>query len=132
MDNRLEPGHCWLSGKECFEIKAVYANDHPLAGHVLRVGNPMPEAWRVTLLLMDGKIMNITVHEECLETIPEHLNELWHLICEKEVFSYQHCKDADHTIDDDKAKSAYESTAKLIANNPPLGIVNMVRWMDVQ
>ncbi len=132
IDYRIEPGHCWISGKPCFDIVAKYANDHPLAGHILRVGNALPEAWRVTLLLMDGKLLSLTIHQECIGLVESKLNEIWHTTCDSAVYSYLHAVDADHNADKDKNDKAHETTVQLFGNNPPIGVVSIIRWLDLQ
>lgn len=132
MDMRFEPGHCWISGKPCFDIISKYANDHKLAGHVLRVGNPHPEAHRVTLLLMNGKNASITVHEDCLGEVQGKLNELWHTICAGAIQAYIDAPLADHTLNKEKADEAHKNTVKEFANNPPLCVVSVIKWRDLQ
>lgn len=120
---RHEPGHCMISGKPCFEIVARYANDHKLAGHILSLGQPLAKAWRLTLLLTNGFTATITIHEDHIENID--MNLLWNSILENEMHYYQHNESRDR-------EAAHKSTIMNFSNNPPLSVVSMIRWAELQ
>jgi len=61
--NQFKPGHCWVSGEPC------------ISSHT---GEPLPTRRKVTILMMDGKHIMITVHENFVDKI--NMNDLWYTL----------------------------------------------------
>ena len=122
MDSRLEPGHCWISGKPLNEILATYAQDHPLGGHVYRVGKSLPETIKITLLMLDGRTVDLRIHEDHVREI--NLNELWHAILDREQFEYENRQHMEN-YNPELAKKSHENQIKLLC--PPIAVLQIGR-----
>ena len=77
MDNIKQAGCCSICDKEVFEIVSWLPNDHPFAGRVAKVGKPLADAVRVSLLVNTGEQVSATLCEECAATITEKFAVLW-------------------------------------------------------
>jgi len=132
MNSNLEPGYCWLSGEQCFEITETFANDHELAGHVRRNGAAYPEAYKVELLLMDGTHTHVTIHESCIHEVKDRLNELWHALIERTAWEW-HNRNAlgIKYKTEEQVEKVKQSMIRQNVNNPPIGILGMGRWVDL-
>lgn len=97
MDDRIKPGHCWISGK-------------PIWGN----GELLPEGVAANLLLMDGKQCTIRVHRDHLSEI--NLNEIWKLLIEAERESHKNRPETPKTLE------AHQKQLKFLC--PPIGILN--------
>ncbi len=120
MDNRIEPGHCWVSGKEIREIISRWPQSHPLAGHVMEVGKVLPECSQVTFLLTDGCRMTLCIHKDHLKEI--NLNDLWHTIIEAEQSEYQRRQHFPY-YNEGNANQSHQNQLKRIC--PPIGILEV-------
>jgi 5'-deoxynucleotidase YfbR-like HD superfamily hydrolase len=91
---------------------------------VAQVGEELPCARHVTLLLMDGKVVEITVHEDFVDQVEDHFRAIWRLLAEKneEVHAWR---------TDDKARAAYENQRQIFENNPPLAVIGVRRKVDL-
>lgn len=132
MDDRLEPGHCWLSGEPCFEVLERFAQDHPLGGHVRRNGKAFPEACKVELLLVDGTHTHVTIHEDCVGEVKDKLNELWHAIMDRTAWEWSNRdKLGVKYKTDEQIQKVIKSIITQTVNNPPIGILGIVKWIDL-
>ena len=75
-------GHCTLCDKEVFEIIRRYpsylpnGSDHPYANEPMKVGKPLPDAKRVSFVLLDGSRCDLTFCSTCE---PGKLSDMWKL-----------------------------------------------------
>ena len=127
MTFKLEPGHCWISGKPIAEIQKVYPRDHPLAGHVAVVGKLLPEATKITMLLMDGKQCEIRVHKDHVAEID--LNDIWHSLIDAEWHNYTHRQFLPH-YNAEQAAKAHENQIRLL--QPPVAILDIQHSDDIR
>ena len=130
MNIRLEPGHCWLSGKQCFEIKEVYNKTNgPLNGHVKHVGAPNSEAYNVHMLIMNLSMTPLPIHIDALYRLDYSLNSIWHSVMERNAWEVEHAALLGVNYDGKKHKSECMGYLdKLVVNNPPISIVSIERW----
>lgn len=70
-------GCCSVCDKEVFKILEVYPQEHPYAGEPRRAGRPLEDAVRATILLTDGKKLDITLCEACYEVSELHISLIW-------------------------------------------------------
>jgi len=130
MNLKIEPGHCWLSGKKCFEILESYQGSHLLAGHVRKIGRPLPEAYKVVLLFIDGSIGHVTIHESCIEDVVKNLNPLWHSICERTLFEWREREAFGVRKDEKTDKLAISGIISKTLDNPPIDVLAISRWSE--
>ena len=123
MDKRIEPGYCWISGKPTHEIISHFSGDHPLAGHVERIGEVIPEATRMTLLLTTGDHFAITVLKDHVNEL--NLNEVWKLIQQGQIHSFEHTKSSTP----EKSLQAHKEQMKMLSN-PPIGVLCVERHYE--
>lgn len=82
MNNIKQAGCCSLCDKEVFEIVSWLPNDHPFAGRVAKVGKPLEDAVRVSLLTDCGNQVLATLCEACSSNVKEEFSRLWDRIVE--------------------------------------------------
>ena len=127
---RNKVGCCILSGRRVFMVLSEFTTG-PREGEPDRLGLPYYEAWRVTLLLVDGSTTDVTVHEDYLEEIEGRLPELWRNALEAHAYERQNWEEAGaRPFTPDQTEKAYRDSESLI-NNVPLGVVKKERWRDV-
>lgn len=131
MKKQLEPDCCWLTGEEIFESKAVFPLDHPLAGHVIKIGKNLPGSYRVTLLLMDGTNTAVNIHERVIHDVKDRLVELWNNMRERYIFQTENKNIYYHDYSDDKFKAEMKNTIKKIDNNPPIDVLGIDSWKSL-
>lgn len=71
-------GCCSLCDTPCFEIMARWDEGEKRAGEPKRLGYPNDGAVRVTFMLMNGNVTDMTLCGECAAKLgPEHYLTLW-------------------------------------------------------
>jgi len=131
IDTRLEPNCCWLSGLEIFEAKTTFPQDHPLAGHVLRMGKVLPEAYRVTLLLADGTNTTVNIHKSVVHEVKDRLVELWNNVRQRYIFQHQN-KDVYYVKGDmTNYDQSLKSNVERIDDNPPIDVLGIESWQTL-
>ena len=133
MDHK-EPGLCTDCDEPIFEIIARYPDDSPLAGRVRQVGEPMPEAVRVTVILSGGSQMDLSFCEGCCDIKPEDFPKIWRKIMtswsaeQNEAFRIAlGCKPL--------TPNQLEWTAQWfnsIVDQIPIGVIHKVYWTDLE
>lgn len=78
-DPRNLLGCCVLCDKEVFEIFQRARRDAAIGRIPLKIGRPHPEARRVTLVLANGRRMDVSLCGDC-EATPQTLPELWRIV----------------------------------------------------
>lgn len=124
------PGHCSISGEPCFDVVSTFPEDHPFAGQPKRLGQPHPDALRVTLIMASGTNMQITVKECELTELHTHLPEMWRNIKARlraERKAHKALKQPDFS--DDQHQFMDEENIRF-NDNIPLGVLCWERWTD--
>lgn len=124
---KIQPGHCWASGKEIAEILYRYPQDHPLAGNVNRVGRCYDFAVRVTFLQVNGRTVDLVIHEDHLDEID--LNKIWGLLLVAENADF-HRRQLFPGYDEEQALDAH--TKQLALLSPLIGILCMYHVQEEQ
>lgn len=132
LPSKKQTGCCTLCLKEVFEVRRRWPNDHPLAGEVCQVGDPLPGARRAMLVLMSGKQCSVTLCAEC-EPTPDRLPELWTI-----------CMQANAQEVDDERRVAVGALAhtdrqRIAATNAvqqmvvdlPIAVLSITPWEEV-
>lgn len=130
MDYSLikQPGLCSLCEKEVYEIIQRYANDHPLAGKIMKVGKSLDNAYTVQLVLTNGHRMSITLCDECHDLKPEDFVKIWEKI--KSTWAFQASNSfrvmaGIHPMGNDE-KEKYMKWFKGITKEIPIGILSEI------
>lgn len=125
-----QPGLCTLCATPCFEVRLRYDDKfRHLNGRIRALGKPLPNAWKVTLLLLDGSRMDLTVCETCVNGVESKVPELWGNVLE----SYR--EELSDPYRQDVGLNLFPEDRKLeemvsIAKRPPVGIFYIKRWSD--
>lgn len=124
-------GHCSISGEPCFEVHSTWPDNHPFAGEPRRIGSPHKDALRLTLVLVDGSLMNVTIKAQELADFYSNLTGLWHSIKERmrrERKAHVALRQGD--FDEDQHRFMDEDNLRF-NDNVPLGILCWQRWTDI-
>lgn len=70
-------GSCTACDAKCFDIMQVFEPHEKHPGEPKQIGQPFPDAMRVTFLLYDGTQMALTFCENCADVPRETYPELW-------------------------------------------------------
>jgi len=68
---KYKPGHCHVCGECLFEVLTTYPFDHKWSGIPKTLGLPLDKALRVTLLLIDGNRIQITMCDTCVDGLTQ-------------------------------------------------------------
>jgi hypothetical protein len=124
-------GHCSISGEPCFDIIETFAAGHPLAGQPRRIGAPHEDAVRVTLVLMDGTMADITVKQRYVPELYAHLPQIWRDVKARTRFDRKN-HGAYGQRDFNAAQHATMDAWNLANNdNVPLGVLAWRKWSDI-
>lgn len=78
MSDRKLAGCCSLCDAPAFEILQRWDEGERRAGEPKRLGPPLPGSMRITFLLLNGRVTDMTVCEACAAVVaPEHYATLW-------------------------------------------------------
>lgn len=124
-------GLCSVSGEPCFEVLEYWPPDHPVfAGEPRRLGKPHDDAIRVTVVLMNGSHMTLTIKEQYLGDFHVALPEVWRLIkgtTRTLRKAHKHLGQPDFS----PAQHSQADRYNLAFNeNVPLGVLCWERWKD--
>lgn len=124
-------GLCSVSGEECFDVLEYWPSNHPVfAGQPRRLGAPHADAIRVTLILMNGSHMTLTIKEQYLADFHVALPEVWRLVKETTRALRKAHKHMGQT-DFSQAQHKLADQHNLAFNdNVPLGVLCWERWKD--
>lgn len=127
---RNKAGCCVLSGEKVFDVLSTFTRG-PRSGDPDRLGPPHTNAWRLTVLLIDGSTTNVTVHEDVLPDVELRLSEMWHNVMEAHAFERENWKDnGAKAFTPEQVRKAYKDSYKLV-HNVPIGIMKKERWSDL-
>jgi hypothetical protein len=114
MRNKIEC--CVLCGERQFEVLTRFVNG-PQAGDAQRIGKPEDSALRARLVLMSGRMVDVTLCRGCLPGISQRMPDLWRAVLEAFAFERQL-----RTL---TAKQAEAQDAEItrLASDVPLGVL---------
>ena len=69
-------GRCITCEKEIYNIKKVHPLGHPYAGEATAIGEALPDARQITMILADGHQCCVTMCEGCA-ALPIEFSSLW-------------------------------------------------------
>lgn len=124
------PDKCALSGKTCWKVKLQVASDQPLAGEPRLMEGPLPCAFRVTLLFIDGTHGAVTIHEDHVDELKDRLPELWRNCLERMVWEYDHAKELGATPFNSEQTEAAKRERLRRVHCIPIGVLAVKRWID--
>lgn len=131
MTNVNMPGRCAISGKDTYIINAVFPNSHPFAGRPHKIGNPLPCSIDVYLLLLDGKLTRVNIHEDHINELDDKIGLIWDNVLqafEDEQITAQ----ASVVVNAKSSGQLAQHRKNFIAHaaNRPLGVYTTERTLD--
>ena len=129
-------GHCTACDKPIAVILRVYqgTGHDEVDGTPQAIGEWDDEAWRVTLLLIDGSRMQIDVCGPCAEMSGGRLMAAWGRICyaQGRTLDPAWLKAKGGVALTEHQRYWIRKTLSWFAQNAPLGILSMQRWGDLK
>ena len=124
-------GCCSVSGEECFDVLEYWPADHPVyPGQPRKMGKAHDDALRLTLVLMNGSQMNLTIKEQYLADFHLALPQVWALIKQ----TTRHIRKGHKALGQqafDAMQHAQADVNNLQFNdNVPLGVLCWERWKN--
>ena len=123
-------GCCICCAKAVFESITTWVSPHPLAGEMRKVGKPAADAVRLTLLLMDGSTVTMTVCEDC-ETSNLPLAVMWSRAMVRTQWENENRACMGVGGLNDRQKAIVDETMMKLVFNPPLGVLGRSKWEDI-
>lgn len=128
---RRIPASCVLTERPLFEVIEAYDNSHALAGTPRKVGPPLPEARRVTLVCLSGSLMQVSLHEDVVPELPNRLDEIHKKIVDAFMWDRANRR-VKNLAPLNETQSAQELQMILqIQRNVPLGVLCVEKWTDL-
>ena len=121
-------GICFVCGRECFAVLNYYT-DGPFEGQPSRIGHANDDAVRVTMVAVDGSLMQVSVHRGCVDRID--VAKLWAQIMERLAFEHRHRKAMGAQALTASQEAQFKTHSLKFYDNRPLGILAVERWQDV-
>ncbi|MGE0373000.1 MAG: hypothetical protein AB7Q01_14115 [Gammaproteobacteria bacterium] len=126
-------GLCSVSGEPCFDVLDYWPSDHPVyAGLPRRLGAPHEDALRLTLILVNGSHMNLTIKEQYLAEFHVALPEVWRLVKNTTRTlrkAHKHLGQVDFTSQQCEVADQHNLAFN---DNVPLGVLCWEKWKDIQ
>lgn len=130
MSDPRFPGHCFVCGKETFNIIRRH-KEGPLKGEPAQIGKPLKNAMRCELLLMSGRRMPVTVHDFCVDPLAGDLPKHWKTIMG--AFRYEettrHCRNV--RVRTQRQQQASDDFMAELVNDVPLGVLSVERVQEM-
>jgi len=124
-------GSCVVSGEPCFVVTETYPLSHVLAGQPRKFGPPLDDACRVTLVLVDGTLADITVKQRYVPELYVHLAQVWRDIKARTRFDRKHHKAYGQPDFNDEQHAKMDAWNLAFNDNVPLGVLAWRKWKDV-
>lgn len=126
-------GHCTCCDKAVFDIVEVYPHDHPYAGEPRKIGNPHDDALRVTVILTDGKHIDVTICSYCFRSGDFSYNDIWDSIKSAWALevSDEHCKILQKPVYTPEQRSNMKKWLDPLCDQGILGTLCVRKWRDV-
>jgi len=126
-------GLCSVSGEECFDVLEYWPANHPVyAGQPRRLGAPHDDALRVTVVLVNGSRMNLTIKAQYLADFHVALPEVWRVVKEATRTlrkAHKHLGQIDFSPQQHAAADRFNLAFN---DNVPLGVLCWEKWKDIQ
>lgn len=97
----------------------------------MKIGSPLKECYDVYLLLLDGKITRLSIHEEMLSKVNENIGVIWNNVLA--AFKDEELIAQTAVVTNPKSDEQLEIHRKNVidfAKNKPLGILAIERTLD--
>ncbi|MGE0289519.1 MAG: hypothetical protein AB7I42_26020 [Bradyrhizobium sp.] len=124
-------GHCSVSGDPCFEILETFNEPHPLAGQPRRIGKPLPDAVRVTLVLVDGTTADFTCKQRYVPEFYAHLPLIWREVQDRVRFDRKNHKAYKQPDFSEEQHAQMDAWNLAHIDNVPLGVLAWRKWSDI-
>ncbi|MEE8327058.1 MAG: hypothetical protein V3R58_08500 [candidate division NC10 bacterium] len=125
-------GCCSLCNQEVFEAVSRWPSGFVLEQQIADVGAPVKGARRVTFLLVNGSLCDMTFCDRC-DPVASNLAKLWKKVCTtmaKELDpKYRAEIGAKQQTDEQRTQS--EDNLINLFNNPPVGVLYEQPWSEV-
>jgi hypothetical protein len=129
MTDLHSPGCCIVTGEPVFQVITVYPEGHPLAGRPLKIGAPLENALRATLVLLNG-VATVTVAREMLDALSQELPNIWRRVLRTSLYEEENrLMLGGAPRSPEEARKHQEGLEKLLANIP-IGVLCAVPWRD--
>ena len=124
---------CLKCDKNLFESQTNWPTDHPLAGEICLSGMALPEAARVTWVLMDGSVNDQELCLDCLPILPSEFPSLWRKVMKRHLMTLdpQFRKMMSQPELNSAQRIVIEQDCLRLWNNKPIGVVAAQRWREV-
>lgn len=121
-----DAGACWITAKPLYEVLETGKDGKPA-----RLGEPLSCAVEVSLLLVGGSLVRITVHEEVADKVKNLLPTLWHMIMNAQVAGVAAAKQqiVGNRLTPEQEKTQLVELTRLCYNRP-IGIMAVERSID--
>lgn len=130
MQRRI-PGSCALSERMLFEVELSWPAGHHFEGQPRKLGKPLPEARRAQLVALDGRRIDVSLHEDQVAGLQERLPELHRRICDGLAWErFNREKTGAQPLNDSQQAHATQTMLDIV-HNPPLGILAVEDWADI-
>lgn len=130
MQRRI-PGSCALSERMLFEVELSWPPGHHFEGQPRRLGKPLPEARRAQLVSVDGRRIDVTVHEDEIAGLQDRLPELHRRICEGLMWEHENRTQTGAQPLNETQQAFSIQTLLNIVHNPPIGVLAVEYWADI-
>lgn len=127
------PGHCSVTGEQCFHVIETWPYDHPFAGEPRRLGEPNPNALRVTFVLASGSQMTLTLTTEglaCLLADPSLMPKLWAGVKDRARAERKAHTSLGQTPFTDEQHADADIANMKFNDDVPIGVLCYERWLD--
>lgn len=129
-----KPGHCIVTGEQCFDVPRVHPANHPLADSPSQVGLPHDTALRVTCVSVSGALMTLTMTPQGLADLnadPGLWPVLWLRAKHRSRADRKAHAALGQTPFTDQQHAHADRVNLLVNADPPIGIVAVQQWKDV-
>lgn len=124
--NRL--GRCALCEDPIYEADRVYPLEHAYAGEARILGKPLDNLRHVTLILVNGSTIRITMCDKCTEVHEElWISEVWERILNtwKLEMSDHHRELIGAKAVTPEQRETNKTNLKNLVHNVPIGVINV-------
>lgn len=121
-------GICFVCGRECFVV-LDYNIIGPQQGEPYKLGAAHDDTMRVTMVAVDGSLMQVSAHRDCVEGID--VAKLWAQVMERLAFEHRHRKAMGAQALTASQEAQFKTHSLKFYDNRPLGILAVERWQDV-